>query len=1248
MMADEIVNTLGFNVTEALEALGRLDTALQAAGKAFGTFGAVLNDFNGRAAAALTTMHGLATAAARLATSMQKMPAAARPAAAPTAAAPTAAAPTSPALWLPPGVASSAQQVATSLANAGQAGSQAGQQIANSMNQAANATKNVNKHGEKLYITWETLVRIMVTQAIVRAMSQMRDALKESVDSAIEFQQNIAEIQTIAPRIGSGAQSIAAPFHALAQEVVNFAKAYNIALPQATSGLYETISDQFTSISDRANVMHAAMMLSRVAVMDFDDAVMLLTGTLNAYGDASGTATTIASKFFTTINLGRVHGKELADVLGQVLPVASELGVTLDEVNSAFIAMTIGGMDAHKTATALRGVMIAFLKPSEDMKKAIRALGFSDPAQLVAAKGFEGALQAIADEADNMGSEIAKSVRNVRALTAELRLTSEQGAKKYQEALKAMQSSTPEALERILKEFRSTDAERLTSQINALKINLTQDFGQALVTILGNIMDVLGGADRLSTALIAVAAAAVPAAVAIGVLSLGLMTLQMSLGPIGIALLALNAILVLSTGLIVGFHLAEINHIRQVAAARQEGALDFVREMDQRIAKWKEVAQTEAQAATNNFEERMSGVRRKYFRELDRLKTENETTVESSRHVMESMIATQERVVMAYRNAANAAVKAVQESTQRQIGLETQYADTRFKQLQRGNNAEEQANDNRRRGLQLAKQASDQLSKAKTPREIESSLAVFQRAAGFAQQADNIAQGTKNIILQHDAEQAVLSVINQQVEAEERLQTLQAQQALQAAAKAAAEQGRVNNMKTLMKAILTDLDAFDKAGPKGSKELKEQGDRLRQNFKLFREQFLGGEKVSVEDFLSFDQFQQRVQTALEGGISEVEVKDFWAAPTAFDNLRRQLEDGFKIKPVEIMIRLSTQFDPQLREEMEDMTAEEKLTHIGKRFGEAQRSRVQFGEVERQAAAAQMELNMFMDAAQRSLEGVRIALCNAEKENHNEEQTSRLWEAALKFVKAEEPDKVKIFEEWQAAYNEYLKVTTPSLADLERLQAFTSAALAAQQQADKLREIQGGVEAGLVPATQNEQRIHDIENALKNATQLQQGVKQGIDETDRSAALLPQALNQVAQTNLTNFTTQIQVAANAMWDLAYAAASVQAPGIGGEVAARYGGMMRRLAAGGAAGTDVVPAMLSPGEFVMNAASTKRFASQLVAMNAGAMPVFRSEGGSVTNIGDINVSVNGGGSSSRQTGRSIAAEIRRELRRGTSVL
>jgi hypothetical protein len=84
-----------------------------------------------------------------------------------------------------------------------------------------------------------------------------------------------------------------------------------------------------------------------------------------------------------------------------------------------------------------------------------------------------------------------------------------------------------------------------------------------------------------------------------------------------------------------------------------------------------------------------------------------------------------------------------------------------------------------------------------------------------------------------------------------------------------------------------------------------------------------------------------------------------------------------------------------------------------------------------------------------------------------------------------------------------------------------------------------------------------------------------------------------------------------------------------------------------GTDVIPAYLTAHERIINAESSRRFASQITAINAGMRPIYRNEGGHVTNVGDINVNVSGG-ESSHQTARSIATALRRELRRGTTTL
>jgi hypothetical protein len=103
-------------------------------------------------------------------------------------------------------------------------------------------------------------------------------------------------------------------------------------------------------------------------------------------------------------------------------------------------------------------------------------------------------------------------------------------------------------------------------------------------------------------------------------------------------------------------------------------------------------------------------------------------------------------------------------------------------------------------------------------------------------------------------------------------------------------------------------------------------------------------------------------------------------------------------------------------------------------------------------------------------------------------------------------------------------------------------------------------------------------------------------------------------------------------------------------ASLGGRIDYFAKGGARGIDSIPAMLAPGEIVMNPQASQKFASQLVAMNAGINPSYRSTGGSVSNTGisgDVNVSVTGT-SQPHETARAVVSAINREMRRGTSKL
>jgi hypothetical protein len=157
----------------------------------------------------------------------------------------------------------------------------------------------------------------------------------------------------------------------------------------------------------------------------------------------------------------------------------------------------------------------------------------------------------------------------------------------------------------------------------------------------------------------------------------------------------------------------------------------------------------------------------------------------------------------------------------------------------------------------------------------------------------------------------------------------------------------------------------------------------------------------------------------------------------------------------------------------------------------------------------------------------------------------------------------------------------------------------------------------------------------------------IDNADTNTEAWAAGMDSVAVA-AQNVTLAMQAAARASQEAAIAASMVSASGSIG-TAFSGGPAVNYRAAGGPAsrGQDTIPVMAAPGEFFVNARSSRRFASELQAMNAGREPIFRDKGGSVTNVGDINVSVTQGETASN-TARQIASSLRRELRRGTSRL
>lgn len=1273
-MADEtIVNKLGFSVEDALRELQRLDSALQTSGTAFQTFGEKINAWNSHSQAALTRMKEMASAASRLANSMAKM------GNGPTTPAASAGGAPSSKLWLPAGVTEEVQKANQTMQNLGNTATEAGNKMraagekgAKAGKDAGDAAKHAHEHTKEWTIGWETLTRVVMTQAIVRALSQIRDLLRESVDQALRFSTQISEIQTIAPRIDRN-------FQGLSKEVANLSKQFNFPLPDVAEAVYQTISDQFTTAAERTDILTAAAKLAKVGVMDLNEAAQLLTGTLNAYGMASDQAETVAAKFFRTVELGRMRGAELTPVIGRIIPIANELGVNLDEVNSSMVALTIGSMRVNEAATGFRAAMSALIKPSEQMQKELAALGYATPQLAVKAEGLQGIFLKLANSTDENVAAMAKLFLNIRGLNAEARLTGE-GAEKVAEAMKAMSDiNLTDNFNEIFKQFTSTDAQQYMAELNRFKTTLATEVGPELVKFLKQLLDAAGGADGLASALKSIATT--------------LTSLAELLAPVG-GLMALFSLRGKLAGM-AGFKGAILNNVvapltmaswaadfldSQMATMLDNANAKFRKDVAEIVASQKKAAQERLDAEMKVYDEAgrrlaqyTAEVRKEYNAQVDHVRKANEELVVSARTTMQSMITAREKVVQQLRAAAQDANKAAEDSMKRQADAQVRLDDLLFKRRLE----ERQKHDDDyykkpevtsdmygRRALELAQQAAGLLAKAETPDQERTAQAIFQRAAAYAQEAEQIAKGTENEWLRKRAADTVEDIIRKQIEAEKELQANSATRASVAARAAAQEQERVNRMKVLMKGMLTDLDLFDKKGPVDPKKTAEMSADLKGKMAAFKKEWMDGTAdLSLDEMLKFDDLGRRVKTALEGGVSEAEVQKLFAAPTTIDQFRAQIEAGLNKKAMEVSVLLpvaSPDLAKKLLAEMplpdrdkylqQQNNAYEKQLELVKKLASEQQS-LTAATTNQKAAVGSLGANLhiyeqgmerwgtFLSQAAAKAKGAILGGGDIQKE------TKALADMMQRF---QQLSKTGGKDFGLTEYEELQKKATalmasPTVTDWDRSfltnQVANLKVLAEQTEAlKKLQTPQGqprDVESELLKARQEAERLKEMIDKLRPQAATEMG--QGAQAAQNALSAIP---------SMAGLAGDIQEAATAMWDLAAASWSVQSPPP--VTAAKGRTMWNFLAFGGPAqGTDVIPAMLSPGEVVINAASSRRFAAQLTAINAGVQPVYRSEGGSVTNIGDINVNVTGGGTG-RQTAREIAAEIRRELRRGTATL
>jgi TP901 family phage tail tape measure protein len=241
-------------------------------------------------------------------------------------------------------------------------------------------------------------------------------------------------------------------------------------------GMYQLVSSGF-SANDSLKILHASAKAATAGLTDTATATTAVAAVLNAYRLPASQAGHVSDVLFETVNRGVLTFDELSKSIGDALPFAASLGVTLPELGAAISTMTKEGINAPETLTRIKREMQSFIKPSADMSAAIKETGASSAEALVKQKGLQGAVEAVIKTTDGSKASIAKLFPDIRALGGALALTGK-NAKSAQGDLKAF-SDTSGAAEKVFKEQSKSAAfagKELLSQLETAAIVVGDKF----------------------------------------------------------------------------------------------------------------------------------------------------------------------------------------------------------------------------------------------------------------------------------------------------------------------------------------------------------------------------------------------------------------------------------------------------------------------------------------------------------------------------------------------------------------------------------------------------------------------------------------------------------------------------------------------------------------------------------------------------------------------------------------------------
>jgi len=248
------------------------------------------------------------------------------------------------------------------------------------------------------------------------------------------------------------------------------------------------------AVGDMASVLPGTLNLAAAGGLGLAQAATIATDTMSIFSKQGVSMDQVANAFAGAANISSISVQDMAESMKYVGPVASSMGISLEDTSAAIALLGANGLKGSQAGTGLRTMLVSLASPSKEAAGLMKDLGinmFDSGGKIKDMAGISGELKtALAGMTDQQRLATLETLFGKEGMSAAIAMMGEgeNSIQSYTQKLAA--AATAEATGKAMLDNFAGSMEALKGSVETAAITL----GMAFLPVLRQLVDAATGA----------------------------------------------------------------------------------------------------------------------------------------------------------------------------------------------------------------------------------------------------------------------------------------------------------------------------------------------------------------------------------------------------------------------------------------------------------------------------------------------------------------------------------------------------------------------------------------------------------------------------------------------------------------------------------------------------------------------------------------------------------------------------------